>query len=144
MKTILIAFISIVFTASTLAQQSVVTLSHVGHDGKDTIHSISVTEAQKLPAWDPEGGQPAPLALNTAIKLGREWLKKKNPQVHDFAVTTISVERVEDDSIRNRWFYNVEFVSIIGGHENFLGRFWAVVLMNGTVVEPIVHEREKP
>jgi hypothetical protein len=144
MKTILIAFISIVVAASTWAQPDVVSLSHVTSDGKTTIHKITASEAQKLPEWDPESGKPAPLELSTAIKLGKEWMKKKNPKMDDFTVGSISVEKVGYGSIPNRWFYKVEFDPIVGGQKLFGSQFMAVVLMNGTVVEPIVHDAEKP
>jgi len=120
-----------------------VSLSHVTADGKSTIHKITEDEARKLPAWDPESGKDAPLTYPDAIVKGREWLKIRNPKMDDFKLRTISLERVGYGSIPDRWFYRVDFDPVIGDQKLFGSHFFAIVLMDGTVVEPVVRNSER-
>ena len=41
-----------------------------------------------------------------------------------------------------QWYYKIEFDPIIGGQMLFGSQFTAVVLLDGSVVEPIVREAE--
>ena len=146
MRTILIAVINsaLAFVVWGQPECDTVSLSNMtAEDGKTTIHKITEAEAQRLPEWDPESGKPAPLPLDVAIKKGKEWLKKKNPKMDDFKVRSISLEKVGFGSIPNRWFYKIEFDPVLGDQRLFGPWFAAVVLMDGTVVEPIVREPGK-
>ncbi len=120
-----------------------VSLSHITSNGKATIHKIKEAEAKKLPEWDPESGKAAPLSLDVAIKKGKEWMKNKNPKMDDFKVRSISLDRVGYGFIPNRWFYKIDFDPVIGDQKLFGSQFTAVILMDGTVVEPIVRDAEK-
>jgi hypothetical protein len=120
-----------------------VSLSHMTANGKSTIHKIQEAEAKKLPEWDPESGKAAPLSLDAAIKKGKEWMKKKNPNMDDFKVRSINLAKVGYGSIPNRWFYKIDFDPVIGDQKLFGSRFTAVILMDGTVIEPIVRDAEK-
>ncbi len=70
-------------------------------------------------------------------------MKKKNPKIDDFKIRSISIDKVGFSSIPNRWFYRIDFDPVLGDHKLFGSSFTAVILMDGTIVEPIVRAAEK-
>jgi hypothetical protein len=145
MKAILFAIINLALTFAAWGQPGcdTISLSNWTTDGKTTIHKITETEAQRLPEWDPESGKPAPLPMDVAIKTGKEWLKKKYPKIDDFKIQSVTLEKIRNSSIPNRWFYNIRFDPFLGDLHVFGPEFMAVVLMNGSVVEPVIREAGK-
>ena len=117
-------------------------MNHVTSDGKSTIHKISVAKARALDEWDPESGDPAPLSFKKAITEGKAWMMKKYPKMDDFQVRSITIEKMGWSSLRNRWYYKIEFNPIVGGQKLFGSMFTAVVLLDGSVVEPVVRGDE--
>lgn len=140
----LTALASALLVISAPAQAANLSLSHITSNGKSTIHAIPKAAAMKLPRWDPEGGKPAPLPVDVAVKKGKEWMKSKNPKMDDFKVRSIALVRIGYSSLPDRWYYKLEFDPIIADQPLFGAQFVAVVLLDGTVVEPVVRDAENP
>jgi hypothetical protein len=151
MKAILGTILSILFNVSTFAQSSEsprgvhdnsdVTLSHMFSEGKSTLFKMTRSEAMKLPEWaGPGSGQSIPLPLDAAVHKGKESLKKRHPKMDDFEVTEVSLSEVGFGMIPQRWFYRVECEAVLEKERLRGRRFAAVVLMDGSVVEPIITE----
>jgi len=102
------------------------------------MHNWEVPRKQyeALPRWTPADGAP-PLAVNKALEIGSTWIKKRHPDVRQFDSSSLSFVRagccVSGDE---RWFYRIDFQPVVSGQRMYGGHFIAVVLMNGTVVEP--------
>lgn len=87
--------------------------------------------------WTPAAGAP-PLAISKAAEIAEAWIKAKNPEIKKFAVASIAltVGRTWGPESKDRWYYRIEFQPVVGGQRLSGGMFIAVVLFDGTVVEP--------
>ncbi len=103
-------------------------------DGKSFDYSVSQARVEKLPKWDPT--QPTlPLSVKDAVAKAQIWMKKQNPKFDLFAPRSIELRRV---SMRGTglWYYTIAFDGVVGTEQMFSWSLQAVVLMDGTVVEP--------
>ncbi len=118
--------------------QSSSTVFLLGQGDMTTMHNWEVPRKQyeALSKWSPADGSP-PLAVNKALEIGSAWIKKRHPDVKQFDSSSLSFVRagccVSGDE---RWFYRIDFQPVVSGQRMYGGQFIAVVLMNGTVVEP--------
>lgn len=89
------------------------------------------------PQWTPSSGNP-PLPIAKAAEVADAWIKKKNPDIKAFSISSIAlaVSHTWHGKPEDRWYYKIEFQPIVGGQRLFGGQFLAVVLFDGTVVEP--------
>lgn len=85
------------------------------------------------PRWSPVAAPPLP--MGKALELGEAWLRKRHPEVRQFAVASITLKPREAGE-GERWFYRLEFQPVVGGQRLWGGQFVAVVLFDGTIVEP--------
>ena len=115
----------------------------LGQGDMATMHNWEVPRKQyeALPTWSPADGSP-PLAVNRALEIGSAWIKSRHPDIKQFDSLSLSFVRagccVSGDE---RWFYRIDFQPVVSGQRMYGGQFIAVVLMNGTVVEPRIESR---
>lgn len=130
--TLAIAAATFLAAAPPSTGPSDVMLRSIRSDGEELRVAVSAEQLAKVPAWDAESDFDPPLARRLAIQLARDSVKKRYPQFEDFAVTSIEMAMITEE----RWYYFVKFVPKGGGERvHALGAI-AVVLMDGTVVEP--------
>ncbi len=89
----------------------------------------------KTPEWD-GNSDTLPLKLSEAIILGQKWLKKANPKFDDFQVREISISRVGNSKIKDRWYYSLDYQSVVEGRTLYGSPFIVKILMDGAVIEP--------
>lgn len=105
------------------------------NDGKVIDYSITQARAEKLPKWDPL--QPsAPLPIHDAVAKAQTWLKKQNPKIESFVPSRIELGRVSYGRFFGLWYYTVGFDGVVGNQRMHGWGLQAVVLMDGSIVEP--------
>jgi hypothetical protein len=130
-----------------LAWPSIATANEVtlfGQGDMETMYNWAVSNEKLLaqPQWSPAAGPP-PLPISKAVDLARAWMKKRHPDVKDFAIASVTLAPSNAccSGATERWYYRVEFYPIVGGQRLYGGHFIAVVLFDGTVVEPTAEKR---
>jgi hypothetical protein len=99
---------------------------------------ISRQKWEAQPKWSPASEQPPPLSISKAVELAGVWIKKRHPDVKEFLIWSVSLtsQATWAADVRDGWFYRIEFDSGVGGRRMRGGQFVAVVLLDGSVVEP--------
>lgn len=94
------------------------------------------------PEWTPSSGT-LPLTINKAVEIAESWIESKNPELKSYAVSGIEIASQRNLG-QERWFYKISFQPVIGGQRmnmmGNLGQFLAVVLLDGSIVEPRVQK----
>lgn len=111
-----------------------------GSDGTIFKTVITPDQAKPVPAWEPDEGHPPPLDMDLAIKLARDAVKLRYPNYDEYQVWKIDMVRI-GWNYDDRWFYVITFRPIDDGMLIAGTGFFATVLMDGTVIEPV---REPP
>jgi hypothetical protein len=109
-------------------------------DGLQVTLMISKTEAERIPSWNPETGEPAPLSLKLAIELARDSVRVRNPSLSEFQVQSVETSRL-DGRFEDKWYYVVKFRPVVEGRVLRGAGYVAMVLHDGTVKEPELSER---
>lgn len=116
----------------------------LGEGDMATMHRWDVPRKQyeALPKWAPRSNA-VPFSIADAVRTSEEWIKKRHPEVKKFDVSSVSLVRagccVPSDE---RWFYRVEFRPVVAGQRLHGGHFVAVVLLDGSLVEPKAEKRD--
>lgn len=137
MKTIVAVICTAALSTACMGQEPAVTLQAEGRSGGpmyrwDIPHKRNLAQQR----WMPTQGNP-PLAVNKATDAALNWVKKKYPEVKEFAVASVQLKPAGFGQVpADRWFYRVEFNPVVGGRILFGGQFVAVILFDGSVVEP--------
>jgi hypothetical protein len=110
-------------------------------EGRDNVMQrweVSRQQWQAQPKWTPTSGGPPPLAISKAIELGETWLRKRHADMNKLVVSSITIRPQASSSlgVNEGWFYRIEFQPVVAGKKLWGGEFVAVVLFDGTVVEP--------
>lgn len=117
-----------------------VTLSRLP-DGTSYRWEIPRPTAVALAPWNPTAS-PVPLSIGDAAQTGEAWLRQRNQEFKAFEITNVNLSRMQPTLMPDRWFYRLDFDPIVEGRRLVGGgKYVAVVLLDGTVVEPRV---EKP
>lgn len=115
--------------------QEDVPLFKAQNENKVIDYSISQARADKLPKWDP--AQPTiPLQIHEAVAKAQAWIKKQNPKIESFVPNRIDLGRVSYGRFYGLWYYTVGFDGVVGGQRMYSWGLQAVVLMDGSIVEP--------
>jgi hypothetical protein len=103
---------------------------------------ISNEKFNAQPSWSPTAGAP-PLAINKAVEIADAWIKSKNPEIKKFSLSSVAFFASEnwESQPSQRWYFRIEFHPIVSGQRLYGGQFIAVVLFDGTVVEPRAEKR---
>ncbi len=107
--------------------------------GKHTGYFISRERVAATPEWVFDGITLPPLSLPDAYRIASQWIAQKYPKIDSFRVRSYSVEEFVQALARgepNRWYYSFEFIGSMDGTDVYAGPFTAMVLMDGTVIEP--------
>ena len=140
---LILATLLLATTAQSLARtspQGIVPLHAASYGESVREYSIIESQAEKLAKWDP-AQTAAPLTTSQAITKARAWLKVRHPKFDGFEPTEISLRRVSYSRFTALWYYTIRFDGLVGQTRSYVPEMEAVVLMDGTVVEP---KRGKP
>jgi TonB family protein len=117
-----------------------VTLSRLP-DGTSYRWEIPRPTAVALAPWSPTAS-PVPLSIGDAAQKGEAWLRQRNQDIKAFEIANVNLSRMQPTLMPDRWYYRLGFDPIVEGRRLVGGgKYVAVVLLDGTVVEPRV---EKP
>jgi hypothetical protein len=86
-----------------------------------------------------DGATLPPLSLAGAYRIASRWIAQKYSKMDSFRVRSYSVEDAGHSGARNRWYYTFDFVGTLNGAEVYGApstAFTAMVLMDGTIIEP--------
>src|SRR5262249_39095887 len=105
------------------------------------VFEIALDRAELLPRWDQQTQPEPPLSLGAARQRAEEWLRTKTPEVRQFELVSAFLSRLPTrpgapaGCCSYRWMFD----PIVGGRPLAGGAaFTAVVLTDGTIVEPRV------
>jgi hypothetical protein len=142
--TLMTVFVTLVLAAGSAPPGKAVPITTItANDGAELRFVATESQIAAVPAWHPEDGQAAPLDLRLAINLGRDSVRKRNPEIVEFALRSITMSRL-DPPYDDRWYYFIQFRPIVGGRPMVGGLYFGCVLANGTVVEPEPEKRTRP
>ena len=113
----------------------------IGQDGTRYFYEISQERANALPQWDQRSMPDPPLSMSQARRAAESWLMSRIPEVKTFEVTTLYFGKVLPGPCSGRivdcWYYRISFDPVVGGRRlNAASEFTAVVLLDGSIVEP--------
>lgn len=135
----ILAVSSILIVASTVSADcdDVHMGSHRDMNGVRTIFCSTKDDVLKTPQWNGYSDN-LPLKISRATKIGIEWLKKNNPKFDDFTLVEFSIQRVGNSELMDRWYYKLDYQAKIGDRILYGSPFFVTILLDGTVVEPII------
>lgn len=117
------------------ADARVMITEHRDVNGKSTYWHITQERLAQTPEWKPDVSLPLP--VEKAAGKATEWLKKRTTKFTEWDIVSISLGKIWDSEIKNKWYYSVSVngtVQVDGIKANSF--FSVIVLMDGTVVEP--------
>jgi TonB family protein len=113
-----------------------------GQDGTMYTWEILQQRGNAQPTWDPATMPTPPVSIADATKVADAWLKQQAPELKTFVLTSLTLFRMQPYMWPDRWYYRLEFDPIVAGRRlSGAGNFVAVVLLDGSVVEPRVDKR---
>lgn len=121
--------------AVAAADERVRITEHRDASGKSTYWFITQEGLTNIPEWKVDG--PLPLPVEKAVAKATEWIKKRNAKFTEWDIVSISLGKIWDSDIKNRWYYSVSVngtVDVDGIKANSF--FSIIILMDGTIVEP--------
>jgi TonB family protein len=119
-------------------RSTIVLSGSVIQDGTRYLYEISPERASLLPRWDQRAGSEPPLSLGGARKAAEAWLTSRAPEVKALDLTSLSFLNTNPAGL---WYYRLTFDPLVGGRRLPGGRdFTAVVLLDGSIVEPRVEQ----
>ena len=121
--------------AVAVAGERVRITEHRDANGKSTYWFITQEELTNIPEWKVDG--PLPLPVEKAVAKATEWIKKRNAKFTEWDIASITLGKIWDSDVKNRWYYSVSVngtVDVDGIKANSF--FSIIILMNGTIVEP--------
>ena len=63
-------------------------------------------------------------------------MKSNNPDIEDFQVATINLQRIVSHNIENRWYYKITFRELIDSEVQYEKHYLPlIVLMDGKIIE---------
>ncbi len=126
----------IVFSTPVLAREVVNLTMYTDENGKTTVFETTQDVLERCPAWKMD--QEPPLPIYKAVELATQLMKEKYPKFTDFDINSISLSKIWDQKYQDRWYYSIGVnanADLDGIKAN--SYFNVLVLMDGTVVEPI-------
>jgi len=100
--------------------------------GAFVVFDVTQMRATGQPHWMPDA-EPPPLTVADAARIGRAWLAGRYPQVERFDLQGASLTRSRRPPNIDFWYYQLNFFA---GTPQIQGPLFAVVLADGTIVEP--------
>jgi hypothetical protein len=116
-----------------------VELGSVQSEGGPTrTFAVTATRLSKTPTWSPGKGWP-PVSLDQALTTAQQWISKVNPKLERFSPMDIRLSCAYPNlgvAGERRWFWSITFDAFLGEYTLGGGPLEAVVLMDGSIVEP--------
>lgn len=122
-------------------QEKVIFSVTTDEDGTRSEISARPDQVAASPTWDGEGEPP--LAISAAVKAASDWMKDAHPGFTEFTIQRLELARVYAPGASGRWTYQLtlDASGMLGGvvvkHQ-----FQAVVLLDGTVIQPTPYKEE--
>jgi TonB family protein len=101
-------------------------------DGTVDVYELDPARAAGLPTWDPQSPYEPPLALGAAVTAARTWLLQQNPGQERLDLMNVTLTR----SGPTAWMYQIRFQPMSTGRAPLGTGFMAMVLMDGSILEP--------
>ena len=101
-----------------------------GPDGVD-VYELTDERLAGLPSWDQQTPPEPPLSLGAAIVSARLWLAQRHPEYDRFDLMTMSI-----NPLNRSWIYQLRFYPVASEPRVRGGMLLAVVLLDGSVLEP--------
>jgi hypothetical protein len=145
----LLVFSGLLFTGVAAAQTRPaprpplppINLLHTDFDGTVYNYRITYERADTLPDWQPADGTSPPVRVDRAIAIATRWMKAQDPRFETFLPWRIELQRVAYRDARGPrgelWHYIISADAGKGTERIFGNGRQAVILMDGSVVEPI-------
>jgi hypothetical protein len=76
--------------------------------------------------------------LKKALEIGKATLKQRHSEIDDLELTSVSLNEMVSGKRLGTWFYVLSYVGKKDGKSVQSCRFFAVVLMDGSSVDPLV------
>ena len=110
-------------------------------EGRDNVMQkweVARAKWQSQPNWTPTSEAPLPLKIAKAVELGDAWLRKRHPDLKKLVASQVTLKSQGESGpdTREGWFYRIEYQPVVAGKRLWGGEFVAVVLLDGTVVDP--------
>jgi hypothetical protein len=133
--TVFLACLLTLRTAS--AADTSVEIMQFHQDGQGSAsYMLKRSHADKLPRWNEGSGEP-PLAQRRAIDIAIAELKNRGLKLEGLELHSVSLTRIKELPVEGHWFYGVTFSPIAGGVTKPYWKSMVLVLMDGTVVNPV-------
>jgi TonB family protein len=107
------------------------------------VYEVSEDRSNRLPPWDPQTRAEPPLSTGAAIRAAEAWLIARNPEIKAFEPSTVALMKASPPNVSagtcqrlECWYYRVTFDPVVSGRRLTGGNFVAIVLMDGSVVNP--------
>ena len=105
-------------------------------EGGTITYAISNERAKALPTWSPGSGEP-PLSITAAIESARASVLASSSDLKSLEPDRISLNfRDAYGGNPGFWYYDVAFSPTVAGRRALVPGIGAVVLLDGSVVEP--------
>ena len=142
MKNFLLSILIIfVFTGNGIASEIVQITDHIDENHNRISYRTTKEILGKCPDWKLD--KEPPLPVSTATEIANTWIKKKYPKFNKFSIAAITLSKIWDREYQNKWYYSISvnaFADIDG--INTRSFFSVIILMDGSVVEPIAQCKE--
>jgi protein TonB len=122
-----------------------------GPDSARQVFEITSDRAARLPRWDQSITPDPPLSASDARRAGERWLKVRNPHVKRFELVGLGLLQSFSGTVSAQcggttgcWHYHLSFAPIDGERQLPGGPYIAVVLLDGTIVEPRIERASTP
>ena len=120
-------------------------------DGTRHVFEVGVDRVDRLPRWDQQLSPEPPLTASEARQTAERWLRERHPKVTRFELLALGLSRVFPPpgpgplATLGCWHYRVSFEPFAGERRMAGGsEFVAVVLLDGSIVEPRLETKGTP
>jgi hypothetical protein len=134
----IIAVVTCLLSLQVAAADSSVEIMQFRDPGAGTASFlVKRSQINSLPRWNDRKGEP-PLSQRKAVDIALAELKRRNVALESFELHSVSLTRIKEVSVEGLWFYSVTFSPIAGGVSKPYWKSMVLVLMDGSVVSPVV------
>lgn len=99
-------------------------------------YQVKQSQFDTLPRWNDKKGDP-PLSQRKAVDSAVAELKRRNLSIDALVLQSVSLKRIKE-APDGHWFYGITFAPATGGISKPFWKTMVLVLMDGTVVNPVV------
>jgi hypothetical protein len=95
---------------------------------------LSLSRVEQLPKWLPDKPEP-PVSQTKALKIARKWITSQGGWGGDVEYILLSSVNPDEPSFRSVFYYRIRF-----GFPPYKNHVTCIILMDGTVLEPELHQ----